>query len=127
MSEEKQLDIFSLTETPITLTYKDLGVPPITFYLRPFLNKEEQDLRQAHAGLPDEDRARAQHAYNVEALVRLSTKPPTGLPGVNGKKDFAEGLRALLLEPSPMKVKVVEDAMTRYYRVTQPAEFFRSL
>lgn len=125
MSEPK--DIFSLNETAVTLTYAELGVPPITFYLRPFLQKEEQDLRQAHFALTEGEREKTQHAHNVEMLVRLSTKAPLGLPGVNGKKDFGETLRALLIDPAPMKVKVVADALTRYYRVTQPAEFFRGL
>lgn len=125
MSEQK--DIFSLTETAVTLTYAELGVPPITFFLRPFLQREEQEMRQAHFALTEKEREKTQHAHNVEMLARLSTRAPEGLPGMNGNKDVPDAVRKLLKEESPMKIKVVSDALTRYYRVTQPAEFFRGL
>lgn len=120
----KKFDIFSLNETPVTLTYSELGAPPITFFLRPCLTQEEQEIRQQHFALQDKDRERAQHAHNVELLARLSTREPEGLP------ELAVDLRIFFLgeKPlNPMKVKVAADAMTRYYRVTQPAEFFRGV
>lgn len=126
---EKAVDIFSLAEIPVTLTYTGLGLPPITFYLRPFLHREEQDLRQAHFALTDKEREQAQHAHNIDLLCRLTVRAPEGLPGfsVNGDKKAGDALRKLMAEDTPMKVKLVGDVMTRYYRVTQPAEFFRDV
>lgn len=131
---EKAVDIFSLAEVPVTLTYAGLGLAPITFYMRPFLYREEQEMRQAHFALTDEQREKAQHKHNVELLSRLTVREPEGLPmNGNGNKAFlmAKGpgdvLREMLEEDTPMKVKLVADALTRYYRVTQPAEFFRDL
>jgi hypothetical protein len=125
----KPLDIFSLSEIPVTLTYVGLGAEPITFFLRPFLQKEDQDLRQAHFALTDKEREGAQHAHNVEMLARLSTRDPEGLTGfpIDDKGATGTKLRSFLTADSPMKVKVAGDALTRYYRVTQPAEFFRGL
>lgn len=142
MSEENKIDIFSIAETPVTLTYTELGVPAITFYLRPFLQREEQEMRQAHFALTDAAREKAQHAHNVEMLAELSTRAPEGLKGMNGNKDVKGALKNLLKieketgtpeeirvieTKNAMKVKVVADALTMYYRNTQPKEFFRGL
>ena len=124
---ENAPDIFSLTEIPVTLTYAGLGVSPITFFLRPFLHREEQEMRQAHFALADSEREKAQHAYNVALLCRLATRAPEGLPGYNSDGDVSDGLRVLLIESAPLKVKICSDVLTRYYRVTQPAEFFRDV
>lgn len=122
-------NIFSLSEIAVTLTYSGFGVEPITFYLRPFLQRADQDLRQAHFALTDKDREGAQHAHNVEMLARLATRDPEGLRGypADDKAPAADKLRAFFADDAPMKVKVAADALTRYYRVTQPAEFFRGL
>ena len=142
MSDQKtpadQVDLFTLTEVPVTLTYAGLGAPPITFFLRPCLNREEQALRQTMLAQPDKDREAGQHAHNIEMLSRLSVHEPEGFVSYAGsiRKHFA-------LEPAPekddataaaqrelrnmMRRKVLNDAMARYIGITQPVEFFRGL
>lgn len=121
---KEPVDIFSLTEIPITLTYEGMGVAPMTFFLRPYLLKEEQDARQAFYALTDVQQEQEKPKHELRMLAALSTHEPEGVPGfdplVHNIADFFGG-------EHPMKRKVVSDVMTRYYRVTQPKEFFRGL
>ncbi len=124
------LDFFSRQETPITVSYTQMGGPAMTFFLRPFMLKAEHDARQAHFALDDNEKEEATPAHNLEMLASLSTRAPEGVPDfpVNfAGGGVADAMRVFFGDGNPMKVKVVADVMTRYYRVTQPAEFFRGV
>ncbi len=113
------VDIFQLTETPVTLTYAALGGAPITFYLRPWLLKDDEDARQAFFALTDDEQEKQRATHNVELLARLSVRPPTGLP------NFTGDIRSYFGDGNPMKERVVADALRRYNLIVQPEEFFR--
>ena len=131
------VDLFTVTEVPVTLTYDGLGAPPITFYLRPCLNSEEQLLRQAQLALPDKDRQAGIHTHNMEMATRLEMRVPDGIVNYAGNirsqfaledenvEDGAEQTRRQ--QRNLIKRKVLADLMSRYYLLTQPSEFFRSL
>lgn len=129
MSEEKQnkVDILNATDIPVTLTYPRPGVDPITFYLRPTLQKEDYEIRQARVALTDEQREQTAYQHNVDCLVRLCVKAPEGLVGMNGDEDFQGALRKLLEEENPNKSKIVADALVLYYSHTTAKEFFRGV
>lgn len=115
-----EVDIFNLNETPVTLTYASLGAAPITFYMRPWLLKDDEDTRQAFFALTDEEQEKQRGQHNVEMLARLSTRSPTGIP------NFTGDIRSFFGDGTPMKEKVVADVIRRYNLIIQPEEFFRS-
>jgi hypothetical protein len=125
------VDLFTLTEIPVTLTYTGFGAPPFTFFLRPCLNEEEQALRQTMLALSDKEREAGKHAHNVEMVARLATRTPEGIVNFSGdiRKHFALGPveDKGAEQRNLMKRKVVNDVLTRYYSLTQPSEFFRGL
>ena len=126
------VDLFTVTEVRVTLTYDGLGAPPINFFLRPCLNSEEQLLRQAMLALPDKDRQAGIHTHNIEMVHRLQVRDPEGIVNYAGSirshfelttpEEDSSVARANL-----MKRKVLGDVLSRYYLLTQPSEFFRSI
>ncbi len=128
MEEEKteaKVDLFVLGEVPVTVSYPIPGVAPISFFLRPYLNIETEAARQAFFALTDEERQKQNTAHNIDMLARLSVRPPEGLLNFPATENAASAMREFFGDGNPMKEKVVADVLTRYYRVTQPAEFFR--
>jgi hypothetical protein len=128
MSDKETVDIFGMTDVPVTVTYEGMGGGSMTFHLRPWMQKEERDARQAHFALADEEKEKKTPEHNLEMLAGLSTRAPEGVPGfVPTNLGVAGDIRNFFGDGNPMKEKVVADVMTRYYRVTQPAEFFRGV
>lgn len=121
------VDIFSVTDVPVTVTYEEMGVAPMTFHMRPYMLKEDRDARQAHFALSDDEKEQKTPEHNLLMLSSLSTRAPEGVPGFESAGNVADDIRAFFGDGHPMKEKVVADVMTRYYRITQPAEFFRSV
>ncbi len=131
-TDQKVVDIFTLGEVAVTLTYTGFGAPPITFFLRPCLTDEEQALRQTQLTKPDKEREAGKHTHNVEMLALLSVREPEGIANFAGdiRTHFALETQkgdAQTTTRNLMKRKVASDALTRYLTITQPAEFFRSV
>jgi hypothetical protein len=122
-----QVDIFSLEEIPITVSYTEMGAEPITFYLRPFLVRDEQKARAAFFALTDDEQEKEQASHNVRMVSALSVRAPEGVPGFAATGNPAADIQTFFGDGNPMKEKVLADVMTRYSRKTQPAEFFRSV
>ncbi len=119
------VDIFNLNETPIRLSYPELGLKePMIFFMRPYLLEDEQEVRQAYYALTDAEKERGKPTHERRMLASLSTRAPENVPGFDAESHTIESFFA---DDNPMKRKVVSDVMTRYYRVTQPSEFFQGV
>lgn len=128
-------DFMTAVDIAVPLTY--LFFTPaaqVCFYCKIVMTETEKEIRQKHFGKPDDERAATRHAYNVEMLSKISTKPPTGF--VNFPNNFADPLQPSIMElqnailnyfrePIPMNVRVCDDALNYYTTILQPAEFFR--
>lgn len=124
---ETRVDIFNVREIPVTVSYTEMGAEPMTFFLRPYLLKEEQKSRAAFFALTDEKQEKEQGAHNARIVGALSVRAPEGVPGFTSTGDLAHDIWSFFGDGNPMKEKVLADVMTRYSRKTQPAEFFRSV
>lgn len=72
---------------------------PVEFWARPFLEKEQRDLMQAHFGLTEKERADREHEFNVEFLATVASRAPKGLPGFPAEfDDLREAFKTALLE-----------------------------
>lgn len=133
MSENKQTEnnFFNQTDAEITLTYQNLGLDaPMKFFTRLFLAKEEKELRQKFFALTAEEKEAKQHAHNVEMLASVSVRMPENIPGfpsanATDQKEIQKAITDFFSGDSPMKQKVVADAVGLYFSKTQPLEFFR--
>lgn len=127
----KPFDLLAVNEIIVTLTY--VFTDPITslrFFCKLAMNADEIEARQTFYKQPDGDQAAGQHAYNVDMLSRIQTRPPE-IPGFpeyvkdRGFDDWRNGFIAFLAEPTPMAVKIASEAFEMYNRIAQPSEFFR--
>lgn len=140
MEQDKaKVDFFNLERIPVTLTYQFTEpATVITFFCKLALAADDIDARQKFYAQPLGDQEKGKHAYNVDLLCRITAAMPEGLPGFNEQflkrenppspitlKFIIDELRAFLSEPTPMKIKVADDAIDRYNRIAMPAEFFR--
>lgn len=122
-------DFFTLAEIPLTLTYKFTNPETvILFPCKMALSDDDKEARQAFYAQSTKDQAAGQHKYYVELLGRILTGPPT-IPGVKFDDPIGGGWRAQVRtffnDRSPMKEKVLNDAIDLYNRIAFPAEFFR--
>lgn len=133
---------FQRSDIPVSLTYRWTDPPTtITFYCKLALADDDSKARQAFFALPDDDREKATHQYNIDLLCRLLTRKPENLPGFDDfllqyedvndrpKLEFVRNAISAYLggtvDPTPMQKRVAGDAVEMYFRAVQPAEFFR--
>lgn len=135
-TETKEQTFFDMDRIPVRLTYQFTDpATVITFFCKMALSADDESARQAFYAQPKAEQDAGEHAYYVDLLSRVAVAKPDGLPGfdefandrfVKGTDETAgELIKAFLSEPSDMKKKIVGDAITRYNRIIQPAEFFR--
>lgn len=121
------VDLFNLDEIEVTLTYPFLKQKePIRFFLRPLLDAEEKAARQTFLGLTEAERERKKNDFNIKLLAGLAVREPENLPTFENTGNLAASLIGFFSGGNAMKQKVADDALTIYYGMIQPSEFFRS-
>lgn len=129
------VDFLSMTDFEMRLAYAFAQVE-IIFPVGIQMSDDLIAIRQKFYKLPDADQAERLYKYHVEIIGGLLTAKPTGLPGFdelfNGS--LSDGSLSTKLrnafglffeEETPMKRKILVDALNLYNRMTSPVEFFR--
>lgn len=117
------------SDVDVTLTY-DWAPEPIVFPCVLLLNADQSDFRQKFYAQPAADVEKGLHNYHVEMLAKIGSRPPSGLPGfaelaAECDGDFRAAIKAYLGGGEPRAVRIAQDAIEMFNRVTQPREFFR--
>lgn len=129
-ADVKTPTLFDLTEILVTLTYTMTDPPTVLkFHCALILAEAEIEARQKFFSLPEADQKAGRYKYSVDFMAKVATAHPEGLPGYASfaaeRQDPGERIRAYFATETPMKARVLHDAIQRYTQMSQPLEFFR--
>lgn len=130
-------DFLSMSDVQVELTY--LFAPEtIVFPCELMLNQAAIEMRQKFYKGTEAEQAAGSHAYHVDFICSVLTGRPRGLPRfadfceANFSSDktqspefWKKALKAYLMRGGNVAIKIAEDAVDRYSRMTAPTEFFR--
>lgn len=127
---EVEISLFDIDAITVTVNYPFLKQPePMTFFLRPTMDKEEKQSRQEFFGLSEQEKEAKQHTHNVRLLAALSVRLPKNVPTFpyDPTADIRTTITDFFMGENAMKQKLVEDVLAIYLSLIQPTEFFRGL
>lgn len=121
------------TDVEFDITY--LGIPgarPVKWFCKILQTSEEKEIRQKHFAQTSEKQLESRHAYNVEMLSRVASRPPENLPGFDEMfaihdGDLQKTIYAILISATPARIMLANDSLNYYTTINQPMEFYSGL
>lgn len=126
-------DFFAADAVQFDLVYQHKG-EKITFGFdfRLAYESDEQAAREMYLKNVSGDKGAANHNYNVEIVAKISNSLPSGFPGLIRRENINEPasdydlIKAYFGDfKDKKKVKIINDALMEFFRVTQPETLFR--